>query len=102
MYPDSVNLVKPPKTTRPKTPAALPSSQYATIFSLISGKNFSFLWVLLIVLLREKRGDGELKVSDSLRLPAVEACRLLDRRVVRNGDFFGGRKEHGEGLLRPI
>ena len=38
-YPDSVNRVKPPKTTIPKTLAALPSSQYATILSLDLGKD---------------------------------------------------------------
>lgn len=37
-YPDSVNRVKPPKITIPKTLAALPSSQYATALSLILGK----------------------------------------------------------------
>jgi hypothetical protein len=31
-YPDSVRRVRPPKTTMPKTLAALPSSQYATLF----------------------------------------------------------------------
>jgi hypothetical protein len=39
-YPDSVNLVRPPNTTIPKTDAALPNSQYATDFELVSGKNF--------------------------------------------------------------
>lgn len=38
MYPDSVNLVNPPNTTMPKTPAALPSSQYATFLSLVLGQ----------------------------------------------------------------
>ena len=37
MYPDSVNRVRPPHTTMPKTLAALPSNQYATIFSLVLG-----------------------------------------------------------------
>ena len=35
--PDSVSLVRPPNTTIPKTLVALPSSQYATTFSLVSG-----------------------------------------------------------------
>lgn len=39
-YPDSVSLVRPPNTTIPKTDAALPKSQYATPFELVSGKNF--------------------------------------------------------------
>lgn len=36
-HPDSVSLVKPPKITMPNTLAALPSNQYATVFSLTSG-----------------------------------------------------------------
>jgi hypothetical protein len=39
MYPDSVNLVSPPKTTIPNTLAAEPKSQYATVFEEVSGKN---------------------------------------------------------------
>jgi hypothetical protein len=39
VYPDSVNLVSPPKTTIPKTLAAEPKSQYATVFEEVSGKN---------------------------------------------------------------
>jgi hypothetical protein len=38
-YPDSVNLVNPPKTTIPNTLAAEPKSQYATMFEEVSGKN---------------------------------------------------------------
>jgi hypothetical protein len=41
-YPDSVNLVRPPNTTMPKTLAALASSQYATLLSLVSGKLEAF------------------------------------------------------------
>jgi hypothetical protein len=37
-YPDSVSLVRPPNTTMPNTLAALPSSQYATLFELVLGK----------------------------------------------------------------
>jgi hypothetical protein len=38
MYPDSVNLVKPPNTTIPNTLPAEASSQYATVFEEVSGK----------------------------------------------------------------
>jgi hypothetical protein len=38
LSPDSVSLVNPPKTTIPKTLAALPSNQYATTLSLSIGK----------------------------------------------------------------
>jgi hypothetical protein len=37
-HPDSVSLVRPPNITIPKTLAALPNSQYATILPLTSGK----------------------------------------------------------------
>jgi hypothetical protein len=37
-HPDSVKRVRPPKTTMPKTLAALPSSQYATPLELVLGK----------------------------------------------------------------
>jgi len=36
-YPDSVRRVSPPKTTMPKTLAALPRSQYATAREDVSG-----------------------------------------------------------------
>lgn len=43
-YPDSVNLVKPPNTTIPKTLTALPNNQYATDLSLTCGKlDFPFV-----------------------------------------------------------
>lgn len=38
-HPDSVSLVKPPKTTIPNTLAALPSSQYATVLVDVLGKD---------------------------------------------------------------
>ena len=37
-YPDSVRRVSPPNTTMPKTLAALPSSQYATLLDDVLGK----------------------------------------------------------------
>lgn len=37
-YPDSVRRVRPPKTTMPNTLAALPSSQYATLFDVVLGE----------------------------------------------------------------
>lgn len=57
-YPDSVSLVRPPKTTIPKTLAALPSSQYATTLSLVSGKYaFRDLGAGPRFLLSEARGE---------------------------------------------
>lgn len=37
-YPDSVRRVRPPKTTMPKTLAALARSQYAIVLEDVSGK----------------------------------------------------------------
>lgn len=37
-YPDSVSRVRPPKTTMPKTLAALPINQYATPLELVLGQ----------------------------------------------------------------
>lgn len=37
LRPDSVNRVRPPNTTMPKTLTALPTSQYPTILELVSG-----------------------------------------------------------------
>ena len=42
-YPDSVRRVKPPNTTMPKTLAALPSSQYATLLDVVLGKLLDLL-----------------------------------------------------------
>lgn len=42
--PDSVSRVSPPKTTIPNTLAALPSSQYATLLSDVSGKYLALLF----------------------------------------------------------
>jgi hypothetical protein len=65
MYPDSVSLVRPPKTTMPKTLAALPRSQYATIFSLKSGKYLFRSLAALILWLREDRGDDSPDLGSS-------------------------------------
>jgi len=37
-YPDSVSRVRPPKMTMPKTLAALPNNQYATVLLDVAGK----------------------------------------------------------------
>ena len=39
LRPDSVRRVRPPKTTIPKTLAAEPSNQYATLLLLVFGKD---------------------------------------------------------------
>jgi len=38
-YPDSVNLVNPPRTTIPNTNPDIPNNQYATLLEVLSGKN---------------------------------------------------------------
>jgi len=54
-YPDSVSRVKPPSMTIPKTLAALPKSQYATVLSLVSGKLSKISLILWLIL---DSGDG--------------------------------------------
>ena len=82
-YPDSVSLVRPPKTTIPKTLAALPSSQYPTAFELVSGKNF------LLTVLHEVPAvwpcDGNAEAVATLR-----DCRkvMLLYRVLRRNEEF--------------
>jgi hypothetical protein len=76
--PDSVSLVQPPNTTIPKTLAALPRSQYATIFSVTSG-NLEVLPELPIFLLKLVKGEDTL-------LPTAPAddetgCLMLKARA---------------------
>ena len=98
-YPDSVSLVRPPNTTMPKTLAALPKSQYATTFSLTSGKKLFRVLPPLIVLLREERGDIMLAVSVRPAVPTVEARRMSVLRALRNGGLPGRRKRDRDGPL---
>lgn len=73
-YPDSVNRVRPPNTTIPKTLAALPNNQYATPFEDVCGKNrlpdaftvsLSTLEIV-IVWLKELSGDAFLNVPGTV------------------------------------
>lgn len=58
-YPDSVRRVSPPKTTIPKTLAALPRSQYATLLSDVSGKYPALVfWPDCADLLRFVKGES--------------------------------------------
>lgn len=56
-YPDSVSRVRPPKTTIPKTLAALPSSQYATALELVSGNDLDRVFALSLL---DKDDDVEI------------------------------------------
>ena len=82
--PDSVSLVKPPKTTIPKTLAALPSSQYATILSLTSGKRGRLLEVAPMFLLKLAKGEEAIPSTlladdeaDGLTVNARENVELI-------------------------
>jgi len=90
-YPDSVSLVRPPNTTSPNTLAAPPRSQYATTWSLVSGKkdffDFSPL-TFLIVLLKDERGDAGLRFTPCFKV-AVDAEGLLVRNALRKAEFLG-------------
>jgi hypothetical protein len=84
-YPDSVNLVSPPKTTIPKTLAAEPKSQYATVFEELSGKNPLFGRALSdtleMVLLNDFNGVGffDIFVFGALDPLGSTAAELLNR-----------------------
>ena len=70
--------MSPPKTTIPKTLAALPRSQYATALELVSGKNAFFSGCSnRIVRLNEDNGD----MVDALRAPRADVLRLLEALV---------------------
>lgn len=80
-YPDSVNRVNPPNTTIPKTLAALPSSQYATILELVSGKPFLLeaFSAFDIVWLRELKGEALLVAE----VDCAKAVASLLNRICR-------------------
>ena len=85
-HPDSVSLVRPPKTTIPKTDAALPSNQYATGFEVVSGKNLllAAAWLVLVFILWLRNANGEdfLYVFSGAALVLV----LLNRTVLEMDD----------------
>jgi hypothetical protein len=100
-YPDSVNRVRPPKTTIPKTLAADPNSQYATPFEDVFGKKpfvattFSFS-AFDIVLLKEVKGEFLIVFASG------NAAALLLNRMVRLRFAFTGslRRPKGRDCLR--
>jgi hypothetical protein len=96
-YPDSVNLVRPPKTTIPKTLVALPRSQYATDFELVSGKNFlrAEVFTLPTFWLSEANGEGA-----AIVLLARDEAAVLPYRIVRSRvDFAEILDERGVMVL---
>lgn len=100
-YPDSVNLVRPPNTTIPKTLAALPKSQYATDFELVSGKEL-FLNLSAsstIVLLNETRGEDEPPVTEAILLLSLRPTVLLYCLLKKNGELWVAFEKTEEALL---
>jgi hypothetical protein len=84
-YPDSVNLVRPPNTTIPKTLAALPRSQYPTDFELFSGKKFlpAVLRALPTIWLGDTNGEAVaavLLVRDGMDIVLLHwmLCRITN------------------------
>ena len=67
-YPDSVNLVKPPQTTIPKTLTALPISQYPTTLEFVSGKDDDFGGASVV---------GSLGMAVGVAAVAVAILRLI-------------------------
>ena len=76
-YPDSVNRVSPPKTTIPKTLAALPSSQYPTILLVVAGKN-----AVLAFALASPNGAA----PDAEPEPIPMACVAIRRPRLSSGE----------------
>ncbi len=87
--------MRPPNTTIPKTEAADPSSQYATVFKEVSGKKpcltFSAVTGFDIVLLREANG-----VLIGGR-PGKAAALLLNRMLL-NGEALIGSFTRAVGV----
>jgi hypothetical protein len=89
-YPDSVNLVRPPNTTIPKTLPADARSQYATVFDEVSGKNPLFapfapsFSALDIVWLSELKGEVFLET-----ISGKVAALLLNRIILERLAFTG-------------
>jgi len=79
-----VRRVRPPKMTSPKTLAALPSSQYATLLLFVSGKNDFVAGVVFCAAKVLPRLPME---DDSPERLAVDACRTLawpcERKALR-------------------
>ena len=67
LRPDSVSRVRPPKTTMPKTEAALARSQYATLLDVVSGK-YDALPIPLSFPVFEMDIVASLKFDDFLKL----------------------------------
>lgn len=76
LRPDSVNRVRPPKTTRPKTLAALLNNQYATGLELVSGKNdfFEAAFEPDVPMVLPRLPNGEEAWLGAA--PAEELCRM--------------------------
>lgn len=94
-YPDSVNLVNPPKTTIPKTLVALPSSQNATDLWLIFGKLDFLPEVSASAALAAAESDAaRLNICEKgVRYLAVKLGALMRRGA-------GAKGEAPEGLRR--
>lgn len=90
-YPDSVRRVKPPKTTMPKTLAALPSNQYATLLSFCLGNQLFLADCGNLLFLAQWAGwRGAPASIDPLKAPSgvwerltVSAVWVDDHRMVR-------------------
>lgn len=63
-YPDSVRRVNPPKMTIPKTLAALPNNQYATVLLDVSGKLLANDTFLLFVMFLPRFANGDVVWGD--------------------------------------
>jgi hypothetical protein len=101
-YPDSVSLVRPPNITMPKTLAALASSQYATLLSLVSGKELgrALLFALSAAAAAATASDALFSTGSVLCHRTVWAMDGLPHGAARGKAENAGRAgAFGHGLL---
>ena len=98
-YPDSVSRVRPPNTTMPKTLAALPNNQYATLLELVLGKLLEFP-VLLAAASPSTEASLAPEIVAALFLSIWVDFHLVafkTESVVRGGLMAGQKGELGHG-----
>lgn len=101
-YPDSVSRVNPPNTTMPKTLAALPRSQYATVLDVVLGKLLDLLSLAAAASATMVRGASDWPKVALFRRGCVDfhltECAMEDRGVEhREAERAGeiGKLRHG-------
>lgn len=101
-YPDSVRRVRPPNTTMPKTLAALPRSQYATLLELVSGKELLFVFDFASSLGRRSRATSTVvAATGACLLGLLLLLRLKTEAAWRRIEVGGARFGFADEVERP-